>query len=168
MSYLIKVVKKDFDVNVRIVKKSKLSSKFYYYSIFREKNNKIDGDTLLNNLENYSNFRTIAIIKEPLCHLKETIAGLGVSLASTEGLYGYSVIGGSVGAISIDAIIGKPNMLLNIGNVVLHEIGHTYGLYHCKNPYCYMFDGNGTTAEIAIEKYFCGTCYIKMHKKWKR
>jgi archaemetzincin len=43
--------------------------------------------------------------------------------------------------------------------VVLHELGHNYGLEHCTTPHCMMKDAQGKGANIENEpKQFCKKC----------
>ena len=51
--------------------------------------------------------------------------------------------------------------------VVVHELGHTFGLPHCPNPDCYMRDAKGGNPTDE-EKDFCPSCkkYLRRHL-WK-
>jgi len=44
----------------------------------------------------------------------------------------------------------------------VHEIGHTLGLTHCKNPYCVMFFSNSILDTDRKEKTFCQKCHSKV------
>ncbi len=41
---------------------------------------------------------------------------------------------------------------------VLHELGHTFGLPHCRSPGCLMSDGAGTFTTTDGERDYCGNC----------
>jgi archaemetzincin len=45
----------------------------------------------------------------------------------------------------------------------VHEIGHTYGLEHCRNPHCVMFFSNSLTDTDRKGSEFCPSCYSKLH-----
>jgi archaemetzincin len=44
----------------------------------------------------------------------------------------------------------------------VHEIGHTLGLRHCKNPYCVMFFSNSILDTDRKEKTFCQKCHSRV------
>lgn len=48
---------------------------------------------------------------------------------------------------------------------IVHEIGHSFGLYHCKNPSCVMFFSNWVGETDRKTKFFCSNCRNKLNKK---
>ncbi len=46
----------------------------------------------------------------------------------------------------------------------VHEIGHTLGLRHCKDPTCVMFFSNSILDTDRKKKTFCEKCYSKVAK----
>ena len=47
--------------------------------------------------------------------------------------------------------------------VVIHELGHTFGLFHCQTPRCMMNDAKGTIRTVDNESgKFCDTCRKKL------
>ncbi len=41
----------------------------------------------------------------------------------------------------------------------VHEIGHTFGLHHCRDPECVMFFSNSLLDTDCKESTFCERCY---------
>lgn len=56
--------------------------------------------------------------------------------------------------------------LERLQKVVLHELGHNFGLDHCSAPACLMADAEGTIATVDREKvWICPACSKKSGKK---
>lgn len=47
--------------------------------------------------------------------------------------------------------------------VALHEVGHTFSLYHCDAPRCLMQFSPGMTELDALEVRFCDRCAFMLH-----
>ncbi len=55
-----------------------------------------------------------------------------------------------------------------ISKVVIHELGHNFGLDHCANPNCIMHDAEGTIKSVDHEKKaLCAECKKTLEKKLK-
>ncbi len=50
---------------------------------------------------------------------------------------------------------------------ILHELGHTFGLTHCPNPYCVMRFSNSLMEVDAKSEAFCRTCLEKLKNAQK-
>ena len=46
----------------------------------------------------------------------------------------------------------------------VHEIGHTFGLAHCGNPFCVMYFSNSIFDTDRKQDLFCSKCSIKIEK----
>jgi archaemetzincin len=46
----------------------------------------------------------------------------------------------------------------------IHELGHTFGLYHCSNPNCVMFFSNSLLDTDRKGKNFCKVCAPKLNR----
>lgn len=46
----------------------------------------------------------------------------------------------------------------------VHEIGHTFGLTHCPNPFCVMFFSNSIFETDRKQSLFCSKCYSRIDK----
>jgi len=42
-----------------------------------------------------------------------------------------------------------------------HELGHTFGLKHCSNPFCVMYFSNSIFETDRKQSLFCNKCYLK-------
>lgn len=61
---------------------------------------------------------------------------------------------------SVPVVLFKERLI----KIILHEIGHNFGLPHCKNdPECLMNDAEGTIATVDKEKkWLCNSCRKKL------
>ncbi|MGC8998360.1 MAG: archaemetzincin family Zn-dependent metalloprotease [Candidatus Bathyarchaeia archaeon] len=46
----------------------------------------------------------------------------------------------------------------------VHELGHTFGLAHCKNPYCVMYFSNSIFETDRKKGVFCNVCYSSLQR----
>jgi archaemetzincin len=46
----------------------------------------------------------------------------------------------------------------------VHELGHTFGLAHCANPFCVMYFSNSIFETDRKQTIFCGKCQPKIEK----
>lgn len=59
----------------------------------------------------------------------------------------------------------NPNMELFVERSTkeaVHELGHTFGLGHCPNPYCVMHFSNSIFETDVKQSLFCNKCYPKI------
>jgi archaemetzincin len=47
----------------------------------------------------------------------------------------------------------------------VHELGHTFGLRHCSNPFCVMYSSNSIFETDRKQSLFCNKCYMKIDAK---
>lgn len=87
-------------------------------------------------------------------------------------IYGQAFLNGSCGIASAYRLQNeryglKPDEKIFIDRLrkeVIHELGHTFGLYHCTNPVCVM--RSSTYVEDIDQKgwRFCGKCKKELEK----
>jgi archaemetzincin len=53
---------------------------------------------------------------------------------------------------------GNKNLKQRFYKVIIHELGHNYGLPHCANKGCYMMDAEGKM-KMDEEHFFCQKCH---------
>jgi archaemetzincin len=46
----------------------------------------------------------------------------------------------------------------------IHELGHTFGLDHCHNPFCVMFFSNSIFETDRKKSLFCSSCYSRIEE----
>jgi archaemetzincin len=46
----------------------------------------------------------------------------------------------------------------------VHELGHTFGLTHCSNPFCVMYFSNSIFETDRKKGVFCNKCYTSIQK----
>jgi len=46
----------------------------------------------------------------------------------------------------------------------VHEIGHTFGLRHCPNPFCVMYFSNSIFETDRKKSLFCNRCYLELQR----
>jgi archaemetzincin len=78
------------------------------------------------------------------------------------GIFGLGDIGGRPCVVSVYRLrrnCDKQRFLGRLRKVVVHELGHTFGLYHCDWPKCVITDYKGTAASLDNTWFhFCSSC----------
>lgn len=89
-------------------------------------------------------------------------------ISPTFGVFGISYIGGSVSVISsLRPKTLKPLSDDEIEELMLHELGHAFGLPHCKDERCMMVDAEHGN-KFAQTQSFCDDCKKYLNNKgWK-
>ena len=109
----------------------------------------------------------------PAANVNETILGITKSDISTKngsiedwGVMGLGKCPGNACVVSTYRLDSK-NMQSQLFKVSIHELGHTFGLPHCKNRECFMRDAEGKNP-TNVEKGFCENCkkYLRRYY-WK-
>lgn len=86
-------------------------------------------------------------------------------------VFGFAELGGQVGIVSTFRLRGETSggrsgqevVLDRAEREVLHELGHTLGLVHCRQGWCVMRPA-GSPEEIDLrDAAFCATCAERIH-----
>lgn len=88
-------------------------------------------------------------------------------------IFGQAVLNGNIGIASLYRLRNElyglpPNQLLMIERfrkVVIHELGHTFGLIHCLTTNCIMRSSTYVEDIDQKELRFCPSCQAKLHVK---
>ncbi len=76
------------------------------------------------------------------------------------GIFGLGLLNGDACVVSTYRLSNPKSQLLNrLRKVAVHEIGHTFGLSHCKSFDCVMADANGKIKTVdQNSESFCTKC----------
>ena len=86
---------------------------------------------------------------------------------------GQAHLGGIFGIASMfrlrNELYGLPEnnelMMERLSKVVVHELGHTFGLIHCHQPYCIMRSSTYVEDLDQKELRFCKNCAEQLQKE---
>jgi archaemetzincin len=97
---------------------------------------------------------------------------LSVDISTTKGSFedfgilGLASIDGRVGVLSSFRCRRRAKnaeqVAHRLGKTAVHELGHTFGLEHCKNYGCLMEDGQGSVLTTDHEYDLCAECRAKL------
>ena len=85
-------------------------------------------------------------------------------LSPTYGIFGVSPVGAYVAVISSTRPSGKQHSNDHLVKLMMHELGHSFGLNHCSNQHCFMVDtehGN----KFSQTPSFCNECKAFLNNK---
>lgn len=88
-------------------------------------------------------------------------------ISPTYGIFGLSPVGAYVALISSTRPSGKPHTTDHLVKLMLHELGHSFGLRHCKDQHCFMVDAEHGN-KFSQTPSFCPNCKQFLNQKgWK-
>jgi archaemetzincin len=87
-------------------------------------------------------------------------------------IFGQAKLGGYTGVASLYRLRNEhyglePDYELLIerfSRVIIHELGHTFGLIHCSNPVCVMRSSTYVEDLDQKEKHFCHRCRAELNR----
>jgi len=85
-------------------------------------------------------------------------------LSPTYGIFGASPVGAHVAVISSIYPSGKKHTDEHLVKLMLHELGHAFGLNHCKDEHCYMVDAEHGN-KFSKTPSFCKSCREFLNKQ---
>lgn len=88
-------------------------------------------------------------------------------LSPTYGIFGVSPVGAYVAVISSTRSSGKQHTNDHFMKLMMHELGHSFGLNHCSNQHCFMVDAEHGN-KFSQTPSFCNECKTFLNTKgWK-
>ena len=88
-------------------------------------------------------------------------------LSPTYGIFGVSPVGAYVAVISSTRPSGKQHTNDHFVKLMMHELGHSFGLNHCSNQHCFMVDAEHGN-KFSQTPSFCNECKTFLNNKgWK-
>ena len=88
-------------------------------------------------------------------------------LSPTYGIFGVSTLGTYVAVISSTRPSGKQHGNDHLVKLMMHELGHSFGLNHCSNQYCFMVDAEHGN-KFSQTPSFCNECKAFLNNKgWR-
>lgn len=88
-------------------------------------------------------------------------------LSPTYGIFGVSPVGAYVAVISSIRPSGKQHSNDHLVKLMMHELGHSFGLNHCSNQHCFMVDAEHGN-KFSQTPSFCIKCKTFLNNKgWK-
>lgn len=85
-------------------------------------------------------------------------------LSPTYGIFGVSPVGAYVAVISSSRPSGKQHSNDHLVKLMMHELGHSFGLSHCSNQHCFMVDAEHGNKFSHIPS-FCNECKAFLNNK---
>ncbi len=119
-------------------------------STFYAPRNRYRADSVINYLNHFAGTDTVIVglTSKDISTRKENIADWGVM--------GLGFEPGNACVVSTFRL-PKTELPIQLSKLVLHELGHTQGLPHCKNKTCFMRDAEGSN-HLGKETGFCQSC----------
>jgi archaemetzincin len=98
------------------------------------------------------------------------ITDVDIFTSSLNFVFGEARCPGKVALISLHRLRpefdgGKPNVELLMDRTekeAVHELGHTFGLAHCSNPFCVMYFSNSIFDTDRKQSLFCSKCQTRI------
>lgn len=130
--------------------------KQYYYA----PRNRYSGRGLLRDLSQYKQSTVVlGLTNEVIYEPNEK--------SPTFGIFGISPVGGHVAVISSTLPSRKKHSDEHLVKLMMHELGHSFGLNHCKDEHCFMVDAKHGN-KFSKTPSFCPQCKAFLNMKgWK-
>lgn len=139
--------------SVTIQKESLVLSKEHY----NKERNRYSGTGLLKDLTRFRKGNVVL-------GLTDEVIFKANELSPTYGIFGVSPVGAYVAVISSTRPSGKQHSDDHLVKLMLHELGHSFGLNHCSNQHCFMVDAEHGN-KFSQTPSFCNECKAFLNNK---
>jgi len=129
-----------------------LPQKFYF-----KPRNRYSGNGLLRDLSVYKKNKVVLGLTNQVIYQAN-------ELSPTYGIFGVSPVGAHVAVISSIYPSGKKHTNEHLVKLMFHELGHSFGLNHCKDEHCYMVDAEHGN-KFSQTTSFCKKCREFLNKQ---
>lgn len=142
--------------SVELSEKSvKLPEKYYYAP-----RDRYSGRGLLKDLSQYKRGTVVLGLTDEVIYEPN-------EKSPTFGIFGISPVGGHVAVISSILPSRKKHSDDHLVKLMMHELGHSFGLNHCKDEHCFMVDAEHGN-KFSNTPSFCPQCKAFLNGKgWK-
>lgn len=132
-----------------------LPEKYYHQG-----RNRYSGSGLLKDLGRMKKGTVVLGVTDEVIYQKNKIS-------PTFGIFGISTVGSHVALISLTQPSGKKHKDDHLVKLMLHELGHAFGLKHCSDEHCFMVNAEHRN-KFSQTPSFCKHCKLFLNKKgWK-
>lgn len=138
--------------SVSIQKESLVLPKEHY----NKERNRYSGTGLLKDLTRFRKGNVVGLTDEVIFKPNE--------LSPTYGIFGVSPVGAYVAVISSTRPSGKQHNNDHLVKLMMHELGHSFGLNHCSNQHCFMVDAEHGN-KFSQTPSFCNECKAFLNNK---
>lgn len=119
--------------------------------------NRYSGTGLLKDLSRLKNGSVVLGITDKVIYQANEIS-------PTFGVFGISYVGAHVSLISLTQPSGKKHPDNHLIELMMHELGHAFGLHHCADEHCFMVDAEHGN-KFSKTPSFCKDCIKYLNEK---
>jgi archaemetzincin len=147
--------------------------RYYDVTVYIQPNRSFPDDLFYKPRNRYRADRIIHWLRMNMPDSARTIVGVTSKdiSATRNNVYDYGVMGlgynpGHACVVSTfrpaKTARNKTHLQQRLFKLVIHEMGHNFGLPHCSNEECFMVDAEGQM-KLDIEHYLCDSCRYKLN-----